>query len=210
MSLAKKIYFLFMLLSIAVFSHSESALAEQVIVINPDGSVTVTDPTGRTPEQILEKRPPAVPAQSRAPRPADGPAVLTPPVKPDVPVAEKTPVPGAKPVAKTIVPPPEGPVKPASPKNKAHKDDKPDPGIPTVKESIGRVDPKKELPERAPHPVGPDEAKRIALDVAPPALSVDVFPADYSGTKVWQVIFKTEDGERYVLVERATGEIIRD
>lgn len=201
----KRIVVIFSVVAL-VSAGSTLARAEQVIVINPDGSVTISDPSGNVPEQKLEKRKPAAPEAPRAPLPV--------PIKqPGEPVVEKTPVPTAKPVAKpsaktVVAVPPPSPEKPVK-KERAPSDVKPDPGIP-AEQSIGRVDPSRKPEPRSARPVGPEEAKRIALDVAPPALAVDVYPADYSGTKVWQVIFKTEEGERYVLVERATGAIIRE
>ena len=111
------------------------------------------------------------------------------------------------------------PKKPAAPKKKqaakkaAKPSSKPVPEKvrePAAPDSIGRSDPAY-IPEARPRgPITPDEAKRIAIDEAPPAISVDVYPADYNGRKVFQVIFKTENGDRYVLVDRQTGEIVRN
>lgn len=79
--------------------------------------------------------------------------------------------------------------------------------FPAVKESIGNAYIYEESP-RQPGPVSSDEALRVALDVAPPSRGTQVYPADFNGLKVYQVVFKTEDGEQYVLVDRQTGEII--
>ena len=84
-------------------------------------------------------------------------------------------------------------------------------GEPAAPQSLGRVDPKVQpRPIKVRGPITPDDAKRIALDIGPPARAVEAYPADYMGRKVFQVIFYTEQGERYVLVDRQTGEIVND
>lgn len=55
----------------------------------------------------------------------------------------------------------------------------------------------------------PDDAIRIALDVAPPARSVHAFAVNYKGLHCYQVIFATEDGDRSVFVDRETGKVVQ-
>ena len=56
--------------------------------------------------------------------------------------------------------------------------------------------------------LAPEEARRIALSIAPPARSMQVFEWDHSGRPVYNVVFKTEDGEKSVLVDKFTGDIV--
>lgn len=58
--------------------------------------------------------------------------------------------------------------------------------------------------------ISSDEARRIALAVAPPSRRVDVYPADFNGQKVFQVVFKTDSGDQAILVDRQTGDIVEE
>lgn len=198
----------------AIMAVSAHAQNNQTITINPDGTVTISDPSGQAPTRTLEKSRPKAPVEPVAPRaprqaepiePVEKPSIAKPVIEePDVPVARKPAKPEAKaPIAKKS----DVPKAPSKPKQTGKESVKEQP---PVRESMGRVDPKYKPEPRKPGPVTADEAKRIALDVAPPALSVDVYPANYKGIKVFQVIFKTEEGERFVLVDRQTGAIIGD
>jgi hypothetical protein len=195
-------------------SDANAQMAKQKITINPDGTITIDDPAGQAPTRTLEKKKtvppvapkePAAPVERAAPR-VDKPTIAKPVIEePEAPVAEKPITPTTKPPVKKKA---EAPKAPSKPKKNTKKESTRE--QPPVKESIGKADPEYTPPPRPRGPITPEDAKRIALDVAPPALAVDVFPANYKGIKVFQVVFKTEDGDRFVLVDRATGEIIRE
>lgn len=163
----------------------------------PSAPVSPQAPSAPDKEVAREKQPPARVDAPQAPQAKK-------------PVAEKaakpsTPKPEKKAVAKPAVKKPAPAAKPKP------KEDDITRGEPAARDSIGRVDPKRAPTQhRVRGPLTADDAKRIALDVGPPAFGVDAYPADYNGRKVFQVIFRTEDGERYVLVDRNSGEIVRD
>ena len=237
-----------LLLSVA-FAAPAHAQGKKVVTINPDGSVTISNPQGGeaqtlpAPKSSLRRQPPfidALPPEERTtivPRqPAKAPVKpekpkVEPPVEkqaPEMPQTGKpvTEKPQRKKIATPDTPVKEKTEKPVTPKpqkksvpklvpKKAGKDsgtEKEEPALrePAESDSMGRADPRVKASERRPGPVTPDEAKRIALDIGPPARAVDVYPADYNGRKVFQVVFHTEEGERYVLVDRKSGAIVND
>lgn len=156
---------------------------DPVITIHPDGSFSVN---GETSEKIVT--PPA--------------EAVEPTVK-EIPKVELQLIAPAE-VKEDLVkasPPPLPLVKPA-------RQSKKEEAFPAVKESIGKMYVYEEKP-RQPGPVTRDEALRVALDVAPPSRSTEVYPADFNGLKVFQVVFKTEDGDQYILVDRQTGAIVK-
>lgn len=166
-----------------------AALAESnpVITINPDGSITVVGDMPQAapaPAPVEAVSPPSVPA----PVPPAKMAVL--PETPEIPpVMQAPPIPRAKPAP--------APVRQAKTKAPA--------SVPPI--STGQADITLEaMPQSG--PVTSADARRIALAIAPPSRSVNVYPADYQGLKVYQVVFKTEHGEQYVLVDRQNGEIV--
>jgi hypothetical protein len=134
--------------------------------------------------------------------------------------AESTPpsAPAKKPAALKQVAPKETalqkapPKKPAPPKPKKSQpaDKKADKAAP--KTQAAPVDPA----SAAAHPsqrlgphMTPDDAIRIALDAAPPSRSVEAYPVNYHGIHAYQVVFKTEDGDRSIFVDRETGKIVK-
>ena len=181
-----------LLLSIAVlliapqFARAED---ENVIkIIQPDGSVVVVKmPTA-----------PAPPEPEPVPEPQEvKDAIAAEEAAPSAPEPEAVPVPAEKPQARPVPAP-----QPSKPKP-----------IPTQAESDGRII----NPEPAPLPVLPptpgriitkEIATQIALENAPPALSVMTVRRTYEGRLVWVVTFRTESGSRDVLVDAQTGEIV--
>lgn len=236
----------FLLMAVLALPLPAHAQAKKVVTINPDGSVTVTNPDGKAenypaPKNMQRRGPPfmdALPPEERrkaanpppvaAEQKAEEPAapsvpetVHKDPVAPKKPAAPKKEAAPKKPAAKkpvmesvekpaTAKPEKKAAKKPAKPKAQKPAEPEIHKGEPAAADSMGRSDPRAKTEARKPGPVSPEEAKRIAIDVGPPARGVDVFPADYNGRKVFQVVFLTEEGERYVLVDRASGEIVRD
>ncbi len=172
-----------MLLGAGVYARAESG-GSPVITINPDGSITVVGDMPARPPVVEPVAPPTPPSSS----PLPPPALM---IAPEPSVAEHAPpVPKVKPV-----PPPM---------RQAQKKKAPEPRmVQQAKEPRDGVPPAGGVVSR-------EDARRIALSVAPPSRGVNVYPADYNGLKVFQVVFKTEDGEQYVLVDRQSGEIVRN
>lgn len=222
-------------MALSVPAHAQG---KKVVTINPDGSVTVTDPEGGPAQQLpppkinprrqapfVEALPPEEQAKMRAKVKPAAPDVPDKPVRdaapqkplrekivtPEKPLAKKPSVP--RPERKTVARPDvEQPAPVEKPRVRPGEEPDMTRGEPAAPDSIGRVDPKRmpEPPARRRGPLTPDDAKRIALDVGPPASGIDVYPADYNGRKVFQVVFRTEEGERYVLVDRKTGDIVKE
>lgn len=203
--------FHFLVMILVVGTALSSLAAEPVIIINPDGSFTVD---GKA--QEVQSRPapePAVAPKKKVHKTPEPVAETKPEPEPAAVVEEKSvPVVESAPEsAKAEVAPPAPEVKPT--KKPVKKD--------TVKKRVPKATAVTPAPAPQPGiardvpdvPVGPitmDDAKRIALQIGPPARSVNVYPADYLGQKVFQVIFKTEDGEEFVLIDRVTGEIVKE
>lgn len=221
------------------------AQGKKVVTINPDGSVTVTDPQGGEARQLPppkinpRRQPPfidALPPEEQEkirktvkPSPPQEPQQPRKQAAPEKPLREKTVTPEKPQPKKPVTEQTKKPSTPKPKKTTVYKPVTPEPepvemppakpgqepdmtrGEPAAPDSIGRVDPKVQpRPIRVRGELTAEDAKRIAFDVGPPASAVDAYPADYNGRKVFQVIFRTEDGERYVLVDRKTGEIVKD
>jgi hypothetical protein len=133
----------------------------------------------------------------------------------EMPVQPKmVPAPEGSRVEAMIDPASEAPIparKPEAPVKKVTAVEKiaPEP-IPYRDPAPAYVPPRAAVPESIPaEGITRDEAKRIALSVAPPSRSVMVYPANLDGVPVFEVIFRTYENTDYaVLVDVASGEII--
>lgn len=203
-------------LTLAFFiAFSTAALAQdRIIVINPDGTVTEME-RGASPVKPKETSPaPSRPAKAE-PAPAAKPAKK--------PAAQKQAAPAEAPAktksADTAAPSKDkAPVKkPVAPKNKkpetsGKKKQAAPRATPQPAPDAAVISPR---PSAAPTQVRlgpsmtPEDAIRIALDVAPPAISVNASPVNYKGLHAYEVVFKTEDGDRLVYVDRDTGRLVK-
>lgn len=189
---------------------------DKIVVKNADGSEQEVE----LPEQVTDA---VAPLPGGKPKPkvhvfkSDEPSLLRPqaPVKPD---AEKimlnAPARPIEPEMEAVtVPRPEmekpETAKPAPVKPKREPRPEDAPYSPPKPDKSGRV-------VGAPAPVSVPEgtpvteklAKRIALEIAPPARDVKVYPRSFEGKDVYLVRFKTEDGFFDVLVDMLTGDIV--
>lgn len=200
------------------FACAAPAIAQDsnpVITINPDGSFSVdhVTPPPSAPKQVKVKK-------ESKPQPKPKLAPKKAPPKQEAPKLKQDSAPAADSVFEPL-----DPVMPDEKKAQPAPAPKPMPKKAAVNKPAKKPAPKivKSVPAAAPAPVqerdiapapsGPvtaDDARRIAIRVGPAASRVDVYPADFNGLKVFQVIFKTETGEEYILVDRATGEIVRE
>ena len=206
------------------FACAAPAIAQDsnpVITINPDGSFSVdhVTPPPSAPKQVKVKK---------ESKPQSQPAPKQAAPKQEAPKPKRDPEPAADSVFEPLDPvmPEEKPEEKLDEKKaEPAPAPKPMPKKAAVSKPAKKPAPKivKSVPAAAPAPVqerdiapapsGPvtaDDARRIAIRVGPAASRVDVYPADFNGLKVFQVIFKTETGEEYILVDRATGEIVRE
>ncbi len=201
-----------------LIAFSTSAFADKIIVKNDDGTTTSIDigPSPLAPS-VEPKAEPAKPQEKSVapPRPvAADPAPATP-VKPaKKPAAPKQDVKKETPVMKTPVKKPATPKKEKAPAPAPQKPQKKKaaPVAPAAKPAPDHAapTPSAALPSQrlGPH-MTPDDAIRIALDVAPPSRSVTASAVNYKGLHAYQVVFVTEDGERSVFVDRETGKIVK-
>jgi uncharacterized membrane protein YkoI len=174
---------------VLVFGLGMPAMAQDpVITINPDGSIQVHG------EMPSPNAPAPLAAPPAAPEPQPLATAPTPERKPDAP-ANKAQVKKAQ--AQKPAPKPE-PVAAREP-------------IPYRDPAPAYVPPRAVVPDAIPaEGITRDDAKRIALSVAPPSRSVMVYPANMDGHPVFEVVFKTYDGGDYVvLVDQPTGDIIQ-
>lgn len=113
-------------------------------------------------------------------------------------------------VSETIAEPVREPVKQAPAKPKAKKKKK------AVPQQIQK-EKKAAAPVAAPkifippgHEITREEAMAIAIENSSMITrGLDAFPRTLDGRKVWVVVFKTDQGERDILVDSKTGEIVR-
>lgn len=212
--------FAFFIIVLACFVPVRPVLAEQpVITIHPDGSISVDGKQAVSkPEQPATPAPPAEEIQIPVPQRTAEPVV------PVVPVAVEPPEPALVPQqadGMVAAPPPKPASKPQPRKirQQAKNEDRvpvpapaaapPRPVADTIVESGEKGYTTEAAPESVAGELTGADAIRIALGVAPPARNVNAFPADYEGRKVFQVVFRTEDGEHHVLVDRQSGEIVK-
>lgn len=187
------------LIAFAASAHAQN----KIIVIDEQGGVSEIDigpsPVAPAPKEksatppLPEAQAPVV-AADPAPEPARAPAV-----KP-----AKKPAPQKQAVKKETV------KKSAAPKKKK--------AVPSGEPAQAS----REAPASAPEPeyvspraqrrgpyMTPEDAIRIALDVAPPAISVTASPVNYKGLHAYEVVFKTEGGDQHVYVDRETGKLVK-
>ena len=166
-------------------------------IINDDGTETVVELPGAT----KTPPPPSVPEKVQEP------VVKKIPARPPVFKPEKlTPKKAAKPAA------PEKIQKAAVQKPVAVKPPKKKPDTapaPLKKESVGKVM-EKPQPQEIPQGTVITEklAKRVALEIAPPARNITVLERSYEDQPVYLVRFKTDAGFYDVLVSRENGQIV--
>lgn len=208
--------------TVPVTAHAQEQERSPVITINPDGSFSVDQAAPPEPAKIK----PAKVKKDTTPKAAAAPKQEVPkPVEPKP--AKPKPDPAPEPAAESVFEPldpimPEVEKKVAPVPKKAEISKPAKKPAPKIVEAVPDAPPEPRPAEPRPAPVTqhsapdpsgpvtPDDARRIAIKIGPAASRVDVYPADFNGLKVFQVIFKTEHGEEYILVERATGEIIRE
>ena len=188
------------LLVIGIVGPTQAAQDQPIIVINPDGSITVKEsasgpmieavPAQQTPEPVSEK-------------PKKKTSKKEKPVT-DIKAVQPEPEPEAEKIVKDAIVSPADPVEevPASTKKQAAQKQKEIPPLPTRKPLIDRTAPiyKAALTR--------DDALRIAIDVAPPSRGTRVMEGVFQDRPVYEVIFRTEDGEQSVFVDRETGDIV--
>lgn len=177
------------LLTFSTFAHAEG---EQKITIKEDGTISITEvpKSAAAPKaEPQQKRvsPAPVVAADPAPKAKPAPKPAAPKKKKEAAAPKKkTPQKAAK---KKVVPP--APVPAPAPEIASPR--------PSVAPSAQRLGPN----------MTPDDAIRIALDVAPPSRSVHAYAVNYKGLHCYQVIFATEDGDRSVFIDRETGKVVQ-
>ena len=181
--------------ALMVFSGAATAQENAIRVVNPDGSVSVFElPANNPPVKAAPREPvrvrevvvPETAAPVAAPQPAAEPApVAEEPVKQPKPVATKTIA-----YKKSEGLPPLPARKPAAPPRPA---------------AAAPYEP----PPPPPGPLTRDRARRIALEVAPPATRADVLPTVFKDRPAFIVRFKTEDGPYDVVVDAENGDILQ-
>ncbi len=155
---------------------------ETITIIQEDGSVDVIDMGGGVP----------------APEPVE----TAPPPEPE---QETTPAP--EPAAKAAVKAKKDPKAVPKPTPKSAPKSAPKPG---VKKTVVKPVPKplfQTIPEGA--EITRERALYIALEAAPPAFRSEVFESRFEGAPAFSVLFKTEDGDYEVTVDRVKGHILQ-
>jgi uncharacterized membrane protein YkoI len=207
-------FFCFALFYAAGISHAQN----KIIVINKDGTReevllnqdTPAKPKVEAPKVQTEGQP--QPSASDLIQPSAPPQTET---VEQVPEPEKT-VP--KPAAKAVPPKKQVQSKPKNteltPKPKQIKLPYPKPKpseaeivkAKAAKPRFNYIDPNN-IPEGT--PITEDLATRVALEVAPPSRGFQVFVTEYEGVPAYQVRFKTENGPHDVIVDGATGQVLK-
>jgi hypothetical protein len=206
--------FIWALTIFTIFSTSALAQDNKIVVINEDGTSASVE---ITPPSILRRG--AVPAPRPMPTPASQPEEKPAKAQPKaelknleknsdetvkkVEPAKKPAVPQKKAVTKTSE---KKPVK--KPAKTPAKSTKP------VAEKIPAA-PKAPVASAplVPTRLGPamtsEDAIRIAIDAAPPAKSVFASPVNFKGLHAYEVVFKTDEGDQFIYVDRETGRIVK-
>jgi len=180
---------------VILLASSSPALAQdenKIIVIQKDGSRSelVIKEEGK-PEVRIPENPQAV-----SPEKPDIPqATYRPRSEPEVTIRKEEPV--RRPVQKAPAAP-RTPPKPKSP-----------PSGPVQEAGIGKtyIDRIPQAPKGA--EITPEIAKRMAIEIAPPSRSVEVYRRRYKERPVYQVTFKTDHGYHDILIDAENGEILK-
>lgn len=195
-------YRLFTLLWVAFLVGAVPALAESgdnmIRIINKDGSVTEF-------EIPAEKRLPPPAQPETAPAPATSPAPEAPSLAPQTALPEAAaPAPSPEPVLA-----PESTAPPKAKIVKVKKKAKPRVFVPTPRHKpLATLALPPASPPQAPGEITREQAITIALEVAPPARSMDVERRSYEDRIVYVVAFRTDDGVQDVLVDAKSGDIV--
>ncbi len=185
------------ILAFSVIGFSAYALAEDNVikVINDDGSVSVINigPNGGEPVTLESGEAPKEKAKEVAPVKEELKKEAAPVAKPEKKSEQKSEKPQKAPKEKPVKEKPAKPVKEVVPL-------KPKPvSNPAYKPVIA---PGAELTR--------EEAMAVAIEsTSMMARGLDAFPRTLDNRKVWVVVFKTDQGERDILVDAETGEIVR-
>jgi hypothetical protein len=196
-----------------------------------DNTIRVVQPDGTVAEAVMPAR--RAPVVSSAPSPLEAAIQKAVRGMDDAPAAasaEVAPEPASEPVAESVVQPaavveekieakaaPVSQPAPAKKKKSAPKPAKKDTANAAQKKyaaapnAPGRdmdVRPPLDIPQGI--EITPEIAKMVALDYAPPARGVEVLPRDYNGKAVYVVRFRTDDGLKDILIDRANGQPIWD
>ena len=186
------------------FSASAAYAQNKIIVIDETGKVSEID-IGPSPMAPAPKAPEKQAAPEAAPVPAATPE--------PAPVAKPT----KKPAPKKEVVKKEAPAAKkadAAPKKKSTKKvDQKKQAAPATAKPVKQRPPREEYVSPRPQRMGPsmtpEDAIRIALDVAPPARSVTASPVNYKGLHAYEVVFRTENGDQFVYVDRDSGKVVK-
>lgn len=212
-----------LLLFTTIIAMSSPAWAQSTItVVGDDGKTTTVEieppmmpaPSAAAPAspKVTQDAPPEKPQSAPAVRPSKKPAApaqaaqaKTPPKKPAAPApkaAKKTPSKTDKTKSAHKAPP-------QKPAQKTAQKKQPVPE--SAPKSASAPSPAADAPrlQRLGEAMSPDDAIRIALDAAPPSRSVHATPVNHNGLHTYQVVFKTEDGDRSIFVDRETGKIVK-
>jgi uncharacterized membrane protein YkoI len=190
-------FFILVLATTTALIFSRQALAEDgVIIINPDGSVTESKASAKKPQVALKPKieavvKPAKPIAVKKETTEEKDMIADKPQQVPEFIAEKP----AKPITRKHAPA-------AKQDHKTVKKKKPKP-----KKVAEETTPEPELPAE---PISKDDAKRIAIRIAPPFSHANVVPDQIKGRDVFRVMLQTEDGERDILVDQATGDIVKE
>lgn len=179
-----------LVLTCAALCLSTPALAQDNVIriINEDGSVQEIE--------LFQPAPPSAPQPSpqTVPVPPED-ALVAPELQQLPPAAPQEPATALAPAA------PEAEEPKAKPKPKKRAKPGPKPTIGHRKTKARLV-----IPEGT--SITRELAIAIALEHAPPARTMLAYPRIYKDTPVFEVVFKTEEGDHVILVERETGKIL--
>ncbi len=206
---------------ICLFLCAAPAAAEEIKVVNPDGSVSTLAVPKRAAPPAAMRSPVFRQPGARTP-PATSPMVRAPQSKKAAATPKAEMPQKAAPVKKKVVK--AAPRPKAKPKEtpaaeevavlatlpvKAKPALVPD-NVPLKPESMGRVVGKEKKQVAKPQgPVTAAVATRIALEVAPPARGYEVTQRTYKDRPAFMVTFKTENGPHDILVDAQTGELLK-
>lgn len=190
---------------------SASYAQNKIIVINKDGTREEMILNQETPVTV-KREGPKVKTQGQPQPSAQDLIQSSVPAEPIEKVIQPKAVP--KPAVKTAPPKKKTRIKQAKPTQKSVTlpYPKPKPSEQEIAKAISAkprfnyIDPTN-IPEGT--PITEDLATRVALEVAPPSLGFQVFVTEYEGVPAYQVRFKTENGPHDVIIDGATGKVLK-
>ncbi len=185
-----------------VFPAVAYAQAEgQVIVIDENGVVSIIDKADRPAKSKEEPKAKSENKSVSAPPPVTTKSVKKPEQKRAAPKQEAKKAPTKKASVKETKK--ETPKKKPSPKAEKKKSV---PAKPVVQPPPPSAAP---VQQRLGEKMTPEDAILIAVDAAPPSRSVNAYPVNYKGLHAYQVIFKSDEGDRSIFIDRETGRIVK-